>query len=127
MRARAHAPQKGSMAADGGEAVVAVAGEIFGEGLAGERFLLARHLLGGALGDDASAVLAAFRAEVNDPVGIADHVEVVLDDDDGIAQVGKAVKDVEQLFYVVEVQAGGGLVEKVESAAGLALAEFAGQ
>ena len=37
------------------------------------------------------------------------------------------MKDFEELAYVVEVEAGGGLVEEVEGAAGLALGEFAGQ
>ncbi len=61
------------------------------------------------------------------PVGVADHVQVVLDDDDRVAQIGEAVQHFEQLAHVVEVQAGGGLVEQVERAAGLALGEFARQ
>ena len=51
----------------------------------------------------------------------------MLDDDDGIAEIGEAVQHFEQLAHVVEVQAGGGLVEQIERAAGLALAQFAGQ
>ena len=47
-----------------------------------------------------------------------DHVEVVLDDDDRIALVDEAVEHVEQLADVFEVQAGGGLVEDVDGAAG---------
>ncbi len=50
-------------------------------------------LLGGAVGDDASAAFAALGAEVEDVVGVADDVEVVLDDDDGVAEVGEAVED----------------------------------
>ena len=84
-------------------------------------------MFGGALGDDAAAVVAAFGAEVDDPVGLLDDVEVVLDDEDGVAEVDQALQDVEQFADVVEVQAGGGLVEDVERAAGLAAAEFAGQ
>ena len=84
-------------------------------------------LFGGAFGDDAAAALAAFGAEVDDPVGVADDVEVVLDDDDGVAEVGEAVQDFEELADVVEVEAGGGLVEEVEGAAGLALGELAGE
>ncbi len=45
---------------------------------------------------------------------------------DGVAEVGEAVEDFEELADVVEVEAGGGLVEQVEGAAGLALGEFAG-
>src|SRR3990170_43337 len=86
-----------------------------------------RHFFGGALGDDVAAGVAAFGAEVEDPVGGFDDVGVVLDDDDSVAEVGEAVEDAEELLDVVEVQAGGGLVEDVEGAAGLAAGELAGQ
>lgn len=39
-------------------------------------------------GKNSTAAVAAFRAEVDDPVGGADDVEVVLDDNDGVAVVG---------------------------------------
>ena len=38
----------------------------------------------------------------------------MLDDDDGVAQVGQAVEDGEQAVDVGEVQAGGRLVQDVE-------------
>ena len=38
-----------------------------------------------AFRDQEPAVLAALRSEVDDPVGGGDDVEVVLDDDDGVA------------------------------------------
>ena len=56
-----------------------------------------------------------------------DDVEVVLDDQDGISQIGEAVQDVEEFFYVVEMQAGGGLVENIKCAAGLAFGKFLGE
>ena len=40
-----------------------------------------------------------------------------------LPRVDQAIEHVEQFFHVVEVQAGGGLVENVEGAAGLALAK----
>ncbi len=40
----------------------------------------------------------------------------------GVAEIDEAVEDVQQLAHIVEVQAGGGLVENVERAAGLAFA-----
>ena len=62
--------------------------------------------------------LAALGAEVDHPVGGLDHVEVVLDDDDGVALLDQAVEHLEQLLDVREVQAGRRLVEDVERAAG---------
>src|SRR6478735_12755618 len=41
------------------------------------------HILGRALGDDLAAAVAAFGAEVDQPVGGLDDFEVVLDDDHG--------------------------------------------
>src|SRR5579863_4571801 len=91
------------------------------------RFFHLGNLLGRALRYDSAAAFAAFGAQVDDPVGLLDYVEVVLDDQDGVAEVGEAVQDVEEFFSVVGVQAGGGLVEDVQSAARLALGKFAGE
>src|SRR6266702_8282251 len=52
---------------------------------------------------------------------------MVLDDEHGISEVDQALKNVEKFSHVVEMQAGGGLIEDVERAAGLALGKFAGQ
>src|SRR6266849_6177264 len=93
--------------------------------LAGVGFFGAGDEFGGALGDDAAAAFAAFGAEVDDPVGLFDDVQVVLDDEDGVAEIDEALQDVEKLSNVVKVEAGGGLVEDVERAAGLALRKFA--
>ena len=38
-----------------------------------------------------SAVFAAFGTEVDDPVGVADHVEIMLDNHRHVSQVGEAV------------------------------------
>src|SRR6266850_1846116 len=109
--------------------VVAVVGnaEDAGEGLAGVGFFGAGHDFGRALRDDAPAAFAAFGAEVDDPVGLFDDVEVVLDDEHGVAEIDEALQDVEQLSNVVEVEAGGWLVEDVERAAGLPFRKLAGQ
>ena len=52
-------------------------------------------LLGGAGGDDFAASVAAPElisgAEVDDPVGGLDDVELVFDDDDGVAAVAQPV------------------------------------
>src|SRR6202035_706061 len=75
-------------------------------------------LLGGAGGDDVAAAGAAVGAEVDDVVGGLDDVEVVLDDDDGVPAVHQAAQHAEQLADVLEVQAGGGLVQHVDGPAG---------
>src|SRR5713226_8574475 len=109
--------------------VVTVVGDVedAGEGLAGVGLFGAGDEFGRALGDDAAAAFAAFGAEVDDPVGLLDDVEMVLDDEHGVAEINEALQNGEQFSNVVEVQAGGGFIENVKRAAGLALGKLAGQ
>ena len=85
------------------------------------------HLLGGAGGKDGAASASAFGAHVDDVVGLADDVEVVLDDDDGVASADELAQHLHEYAYVLEVQSGGGLVEDVEGTSGVALAQLGGQ
>src|SRR5579885_2919858 len=83
-----------------------------------------RDLLRRAGGDDLAAAVTAFRTEIDDPIRSLDDVKIVLDDDDGVAVVAQPVQHAEQLLDVVEVQAGGRLIENVERVAGVALGEL---
>ena len=96
-----------------------------GEKAPGMRGGIGGDLFGGAGGDDLPTLVAAFRAEVNHPVGGLDDIQVVFDDDDGVAVIAQPVQDQQQLFDVVEVQAGGGFIEDVQRVAGIALGQFA--
>ena len=62
------------------------------------------------------AAAAALGAEVHQPVGGGDHVEVVLDDHQRVAGIQQLSKGRQQRGDVLEVQAGGGLVEQEEQA-----------
>ncbi len=64
--------------------------------------------------DDLAAVLAGAGTDVDDPVGGADGVLVVLDDDEGVAEVLEADQGLDQALVVALVQADRGLVEDVE-------------
>ena len=66
--------------------------------------------------DDLAAVLAGARADVDDPVGGADGVLVVLDDDQGVAEVLEPDQRLDQPVVVALVQADRRLVEDVEDA-----------
>src|SRR6185312_707199 len=100
---------------------------IFRERLTCVRLLHACDLLWGALRDETAAVFAAFGAEIDEPVGVADYIEIVLNDDDGVAEIPQPMQHVEQFFDVLKVQPCCRLVEQVESSPGLALAEFASE
>ena len=62
-----------------------------------------------------AALVAAFGAELDDVVGGGDDVGVVLYHDDGVATVDEGAEGGEEFLYVVEMQAGGRLVEDEEN------------
>src|SRR5216684_2917184 len=101
--------------------------EYTSEDLARVRFFCTGDEFWRSLGDDAPAAFTAFGAEVDDPVSLFDDVEMVLDDQHGVAEIDEALQDVEKFSHVVEVQAGGGLVEDVERASCLSFRELACQ
>ena len=87
-----------------------------GEPRAGDRRGV-RHDLGGrALRDDRAAVHAGAGAHVDDVVGGEDRLAIVLDDDDGVAEIAQARLRLDQARVVARVEAHDGLVEHVEHA-----------
>ena len=66
--------------------------------------------------DDLAAVLARARADVDDVVGDADRLLVVLDDDHGVAEVAQPHQRVDEALVVALVQPDRRLVEHVEHA-----------
>ena len=74
------------------------------------------QVFGSAFGHDQAAALAAFGAEVDEPVGRSDDVEVVLDDHQRVAGLQQAAQAAHELGDVIEVQTGGGLVEQKQRA-----------
>ncbi len=84
--------------------------------LAGDRLRVARDLRGRALGDDVAAVLARARPHVDEPVGGAHHLLVVLDDEHGVAEVAQPLERADQPVVVALVEPDRRLVEDVEDA-----------
>ena len=75
---------------------------------------------GVARGHQVSAVASRAWAQVDQLVGREHRVAVVLDDDDGVAQIPQAHQGREQPVVVAMVQTDRGLVENVEDADELA-------
>ncbi len=63
------------------------------------------------------AVFAAARAEIDHIIRGQDHLQVVLDDQDGVAQVAQAAQHVDQAAGIAMVQPDGRLIEHVQHAA----------
>src|SRR5580698_2728350 len=93
---------------------VRVSGECAGEELSRVGLRVARDLFGRAGRDDLAALVATLGTEIDEPVGRLDHVEIMLDDDERRAGVEKFAKRSQKFGDVVEVQAGGRLVEDVK-------------
>ena len=70
----------------------------------------------GAGGEELAAEFAGAGTEVEEVVGGTDDVGVVLDDEDGVAEVAEVFHDADELGGVAGVEADGGLVEDVEGA-----------
>src|SRR5262249_17431187 len=59
--------------------------------LSGVGFLVFGQRFRSADADDLAAARAAFGAEVDEPVGFGDQLQIVLDDDDGVTGVHEAL------------------------------------
>ena len=90
----------------------------------GKTLLVRRYFFRRAFGNDLAAAFAAFRAKIDDPVGGLDHIQVMLDHDHRIAMVAQPMQHFQQQIDVLEMQAGSGLVQNIERAAGVTLGKF---
>ena len=90
------------------------AGEVLFEEAAGVGVGGAHYVFGGAGGDELAAFVAAFGAEVDDVVGGLDDIQVVFDDKERASGFDERAEGGEEFVDVVEVEAGGRLVEDVE-------------
>ncbi len=102
----------GAGAAYGGDGDLASPREV----LPGHRVGVGEQVLDGARVDDLATVLAGAGTDVDDPVGHPDGVLVVLDDDQGVAELLEAHQRLDEPLVVALVQADGRLVEHVEHA-----------
>ena len=87
-----------------------------GQIIAGQRIFRLKDILQDALGDDATAVDAGTGTDVDDMIGGANGVFIVLDHDHGIADVAQASQGTEQALVVALVQADGGFIQNVHDA-----------
>ena len=82
--------------------------------VAGQAGLVGEDVVERAHRDDLAAMDAGARPHVDDIVGGADRILVMLDDDHGVAEIAQAAQRDEQALIVLLVEADRGLVEDVE-------------
>ena len=97
------------------------------EVLAGKAARHLGHLLRRTLGDDDAAGTAALGAEVDDVVGALDEVEVVFDDDDGVACIHQLLQHLDEAVDISHVEAGSRLVEDIHGLTRAAAGQLVGQ
>ena len=84
-------------------------------------------LLRRAADDDPATAVAAVRAKVNDMVRNFNNVEVVFNDEHGIARVHEPGEHFGQLVHVAGVQAGGRFVQDINRASRRTLGQLGGE
>ncbi len=89
-------------------------GEDRSEILARVRGLDLRELLGRAGADHHPTIFTALWSEIDQIVGGLDDVQIVLDDEQRMPRLEQLPECRQQLREVVEVQAGGRLIENVQ-------------
>ena len=76
--------------------------------------VLARRNVGRARGNQLTAPVAALRAEINNPIRAFHNIEMVFDDQDGVAGLHQPLQAIQQALNIREMQARRGLVENVK-------------
>ena len=71
------------------------------------------EIRGSALGNHAAAFVSSIRAQINNPVRIFQHIQIMLNHQDCIAFVHECGKNFEKLLDVVKMKSGRGFVQYV--------------
>ena len=81
--------------------------------MAGKRFINLANLFWGAAGDDLATPVTTFRTQVDNIIHRLDNIKIMLDDNNSIAVINQAVKDIQQHFYIFKMKPRCGLVQKI--------------
>src|SRR5437868_3394985 len=75
-------------------------------------------LVGRAGRDDMAAGITPLGAEIDDPIGGLDDLQIMLDDEHRVPRRDQRMQHFEQFLHILEMQSGRRLVQNVERAAG---------
>lgn len=81
--------------------------------LAGPRLFALSHLFRRTFGNDGAASVTAFRPKVDDPIGRLDHIEIVFNDNNGIALIHQSLQDKQQFAHIFKMQTRGRFVKNI--------------
>src|SRR5215475_12657088 len=93
---------------------IAVLHEKFAEKLACVGLIVARNLFGRTSGNDFAAEIAAFGAEVDEPISGFDDIEIMFDDEKRCTGFEEFAECREKLGDIIEMKTGGWLVKDIK-------------
>ncbi|EAR22965.1 hypothetical protein NB231_14133 [Nitrococcus mobilis Nb-231] len=70
--------------------------------------------LGCSLRHNSTTALAALGAQVDEPVDLGKHIQIMLDDDHGVAGGHEPVQHADEFFHIGHVQSHRGFIQKVK-------------
>ena len=78
-------------------------------------------------GNDVSSPVSSFGSEINDMISLENNIQIVLDQDNGVATIHQESQHLQQFCYIGEVQSRCWFIENVERLAGAPLGKFQGE
>ena len=83
-----------------------------------------RNGFGRALRHHHAATRAAFGPHVDHPVRGLDDIQVMFDDDDGVALIDKCLEDLQQFTDIVKMEPRRGFIQDLDGLAGSSFGQF---
>ena len=84
----------------------------FAQGLTGMAGRTARDFFRGAFGNNFATLIAGIGTKIDDPVSAFYDLQVVLDNQHGVARVDEPLEYIQQHADILKVQTGGWFVKK---------------
>ena len=81
-------------------------------------------MLGGTLRNNSTAAVPSFRPQINDPVCAFDDIQVMLNNDNGIAFIDKPLQNRQQLIDIIEMESCSRLIQDIYSTSVRPLLQF---
>ena len=86
-----------------------------------------RHFFRRSLGNHRTALVSAFRTDIDQVVGRLNHIQVMFNNDNGIAPVRQSAQNLDQLVDIGKMEASRRLIQNVDRLSGTPLAQLRGQ
>ena len=79
------------------------------------RILAGNNLIRRTFKNKIAALVSALRAKIDDIIRRLDDIEIVLNDNDGVAIVNQTIENTDELFNIIRMKTGRRLIKSIES------------